>query len=299
MNAAAHTPDSPLTGDPATRGAAAPAGVRAAPRPRAPAGDIPTLDWQGRPVNCARCPHLTLREEGGCEPGHSCMQDAYARRIDRFFRAHPRLAVQHLEHPYFEVRAIAARHADLFHISVMREDPDETVRMQVALRVPQRQLLAMCDDPHREVRIRVAQRIDQANLNRMVGDADYEVRKIVARRLPQALLPLMAGDVDEQVRRVVAERLDMPALWRLAADRAPGVRRIVAQRAPLPLLPTFAADEDWAVRWAVADRIELPAHTALLRTLAQDSDTEVRARAAERLAERAQPLIPLSGESHG
>ena len=25
--------------------------------PRAPAGDIPTLDWQGQPVDCAACPH--------------------------------------------------------------------------------------------------------------------------------------------------------------------------------------------------------------------------------------------------
>lgn len=283
---------------------------QAASRPRAPAGDIPTLDWQGRAIDCECCPHRALRDQpGGCELGHSCLQDAYARRIDRFFRAHPTLAVQHLEHPYFEVRAIAARHADLFHISVMREDPDETVRMQVALRVPQRQLLAMCQDPHREVRIRVAQRIAQTELHRMLADDDYEVRKIVARRLPPALLPQLADDRDEQVRRVVAERLEMPALWRLAQDRASAVRRIVAQRAPAPLLTAFAADPDWAVRWTVADRLELPAQAGVLRTLADDEDVEVRSRAAERLAGvgtpasaplSSPPLQVLSGDSpHG
>ena len=65
------------------------------------------------------------------------MQDAYARRIDRFFRTHPRHANRHLDHPYFEVRAIAARYADLFHLAALMADPDETVRLQVALRLPE------------------------------------------------------------------------------------------------------------------------------------------------------------------
>ena len=72
--------------------------------------DIPVRDWEGRPLDCAACAHATLHAAGGCEPGRSCMQDAYARRIDRFFREHRELAAQHLDHPYFEVRAIAARH---------------------------------------------------------------------------------------------------------------------------------------------------------------------------------------------
>ena len=114
--------------------------------------DIPCMDWQGVPITaatCATCPHAALQREGGCTPGRSCMQDVYARRIDRFFRTHRALANDHLAHPYFEVRAIAARHADLFRLPPLMQDPDETVRLQVALRVPQRLLLVMRADPHR------------------------------------------------------------------------------------------------------------------------------------------------------
>jgi hypothetical protein len=263
---------------------------------RAPAGDIPQFDWLGQPVDCAPCPHQALRAEGGCEPGHSCVQDAYARRIDRFFRQHPDLANQHLTHPYFEVRAIASRHADVFHLNAMRSDPDETVRLQVALRLPQRQLVTLCEDPHREVRIRVAQRLEEPQLGRMLHDDDYEVRKIIARRLPLALLPQLAGDRDEQVRRTVAERLEMPALWRLADDRSAAVRRVVAQRAPVPLLTRFADDEDWAVRWETANRADPLSQSALLQRLQGDADTEVALRAAERLAET---TPPSEGAPHG
>ena len=125
-------------------------------RMRAPAGDIPALTWQGAPIDCTTCPHRSLREQAGCEPGHACMQDGYARRIDRFFRWHKALAAQHLRHPYFEVRAIAARYAEVFHLPALMHDPDETVRLQVALRLPQRLLAQMRQDEHREARIRVA-----------------------------------------------------------------------------------------------------------------------------------------------
>ncbi|MDP3324550.1 MAG: 4Fe4S-binding leucine-rich repeat protein, partial [Hydrogenophaga sp.] len=59
---------------------------------RAPAGDIEASHWQGGPVDCSACEYQALRDraaEQGCEPGHACMQDVYARRIDRFFRWHP------------------------------------------------------------------------------------------------------------------------------------------------------------------------------------------------------------------
>ena len=72
--------------------------------------DIAARHWQGGELDCAACPHASMRLEGGCEPGRICMQDAYARRIDRFFRTHPELANEHLGHPYFEVRAIAGWH---------------------------------------------------------------------------------------------------------------------------------------------------------------------------------------------
>ncbi len=246
-------------------------------------GDIPALDWQGCPLTeatCHACAHAALREGGGCEPGRCCMQDAYARRIDRFFRNHPQLANEHLAHPYFEVRAIAARHAELFRLPALLDDPDETVRMQLALRVPQRLLLRMVNDPHREVRIRVAQRIDATALPSMLRDPDYQVRQTLARRLPEGLLPLLMHDADLQVRLEVARRVQMPALWRLVEDPAPEVRRIVAERLPAPLLDALAGDPDWTVRWEAARAL---GH--VLERLLGDEEPEVRERAAVRRAE--------------
>lgn len=243
-------------------------------------GDIPVQAWDGSPLDCGSCPHAALRHSGGCEPGRSCMQDAYARRIDRFFRSHPALADEHLAHPYFEVRAIAARHADLFRLPALLGDPDETVRLQLALRVPQRLLARLRGDPHREVRIRVAQRLADADLPTMMRDADYDVRRIVARRLPEALLPLMLHDSDAQVRAEVARRVPMPALWRMVEDPAAEVRRVVAERLPAPLLQALAADLDFLVRWTVAGRALGP----VLERLRQDADAEVRDQAEARLA---------------
>ncbi|MBK6851293.1 MAG: hypothetical protein IPG93_06740 [Burkholderiales bacterium] len=245
--------------------------------------DIGAQHWQGGPLDCAACPHAALRATGGCEPGRSCMQDAYARRIDRFFRGHRELARHHLDHGYFEVRAIAARYADVFHLPPLMNDPDETVRLQVALRLPQRLLLEMRADPHREVRIRVALRLATEHLSSMVHDADYQVRATVARRLPEALLPLLIADVDVQVRREVAQRLAMPALWRLAADPEADVRRIVAERLPAPLLAVFADDTDLLVRWHAAGRADID----LLRRFSHDVEADIRERAEQRLAELA------------
>ena len=214
--------------------------------------DIPAIDWQGVPITaatCAGCEHAALNAGGGCETGRSCMLDVYARRIDRFFRTHPALANVHTAHPYFEVRAIAARYCDVFRLGPLMADEDETVRLQVALRVPQRLLEKMVRDPHREVRIRVAQRIDATHLPLMARDADYSVRSVVARRSPEGLLPLLMHDDDLQVRLEVARRVPMPALWRMAADRQPEVRRLVAERLPASLLEPLAADPDWLVRW--------------------------------------------------
>ncbi len=222
--------------------------------------DIPVRDWQGRPVDCAACVHAELQALGGCAPGHSCMQDAYARRIDRFFRTHRGLAHQHLDHAYFEVRAIAARHAAVFSLAPLMQDPDETVRLQVALRVPQGWLKRLRGDAHREVRIRVAMRIAEAELPSMREDPDYQVREVVARRLPEALLPTMAADADAQVRCEVARRIAMPALLRLAADEAESVRRIVAERLPVPLLGVFDGDADVIVAHTAAARRSEAAH---------------------------------------
>lgn len=258
-------------------------------------GDIAPRHWQGGEIDCSGCPHRELATQGTCQPGRSCMQDAYARRIDRFFRTHPQLAASHLQHPYFEVRAIAARYVDLFRLPALMSDPDETVRLQLALRVPQRLLTLMRSDPHREVRIRVAQRLAEIELPTMLRDADDEVRKMVARRLPEHLLPLLARDPDRQVRCEVARRIGMPGLWTMAGDSQPEVRRIVAERLPSPLLEALGGDPDWLVRWTIAGR----AAGALLVRLLNDDEDDVRARAAQRWAELNAPHGSANAESAG
>jgi len=188
---------------------------------RAPVDDISAQHWQGGPIDCSVCQYaklLALGEGLGCEPGYACMQDVYARRIDRFFRWHPTLSDQQLSHPYFEVRAIAARRASVFRLGALIHDPDETVRLQVAMRLPQSQLARLVNDPHREVRIRVAQRLAPADLAALRHDPDYGVRELVAQRLPLALLSVMAFDPDRAVRMHVAQRLEMPALMGMADD---------------------------------------------------------------------------------
>lgn len=124
-----------------------------------PQGDIPAQHWQGGSIRCGDCDYANLRAmdgEQGCEPGHACMQDVYARRIDRFFRWHPALSDAQLNHAYFEVRAIAARRASLFHLTALMDDPDETVRQ----RLPVPLLSCLYCDTDWRVRWEVAQRAD-------------------------------------------------------------------------------------------------------------------------------------------
>ncbi|MFA7243398.1 MAG: 4Fe4S-binding leucine-rich repeat protein, partial [Sulfuricellaceae bacterium] len=112
------------------------------------------LDWQGEPVACAACDHRDLLAEGKCQLRRACVHDRYASRIHRFFSWNPELAREYLTHPYFEVRAIAAKFVDVFHLPPLLNDPDETVRFSAVVRLPQRYLLKMRADPDREVRIR-------------------------------------------------------------------------------------------------------------------------------------------------
>ncbi len=268
---------------------------------RAPAGDIAAMHWQGGPVDCAACEYAALRElpaEQGCEPGHACLQDMYALRIARFFRWHPEQGDRQLGHAYFEVRAIAARHANVFRLASLMDDPDETVRLQIALRLPQQLLGRMARDPHREVRIRVAQRLETTELAAMRNDSDYGVREWVARRLPLALLPPMVRDPDRAVRLILAQRLEMPALLILLHDESPEVRRTVAERLPAPLLPRLIDDEDWRVRWEVAQRADL----AQLGPLREDIDPLVRQSVLDRQDQRQdqrQALSLVPGAPHG
>ena len=105
------------------------------------------VDWQGAEVRCEICVHSSLRAEGRCDLKRACVRDCYARRIDRFFCANPGLAHEYLAHPYFEVRAIAARHADIFYLPDLLKDPDEAVRWSAAARLPTRYRAASAQRP--------------------------------------------------------------------------------------------------------------------------------------------------------
>lgn len=133
------------------------------------------LDWLGNPVDCDGCAHRARLAEGRCEPLRACVQDRYAKRIQRFFQWNDDLAGEHLDHPYFEVRANAARFAPIFIVPRLMDDPDETVRAAVARRLPRRLLLKMRGDPDREVRIAVASRLEDADLSPLMRDPDYSV----------------------------------------------------------------------------------------------------------------------------
>lgn len=108
------------------------------------------VDWTGRAVECAGCAHLDLLHQNTCGPLWSCVHDRYAPRIDRFFATHSELANAYLAHPYFEVRAVAAKHADLFRLPALLEDPDETVRWSAVARLPARMVARLARDPDRE-----------------------------------------------------------------------------------------------------------------------------------------------------
>jgi len=173
-----------------------------------------SLDWLGNEVDCASCPHEPMLAAGRCALKHSCVNDRYARRIDRFFNWNPDLANSYVTHPHFEVRAIAAKHADIFQLPPLLDDPEEAVRWNAARRLPKRYVLRLRTDPHREVRIRVVSLLEDAELIPMMSDPDYYVRLVIARRVTPALLVRMIFDDEVEVRRVVARRIQHVMRWR-------------------------------------------------------------------------------------
>jgi len=239
------------------------------------------VDWLGRALDCRRCDVGVRQADARCALSHACVHDRYARRVERFFQWNPQAADDWLEHPYFEVRATAARHASLFRLRSVFDDLDETVRTVVAERVPRRLLGRFVHDPHREVRIRVAQRLEPQALAVLRSDRDYGVRAWVARRATQGILLEMTRDPDPLVRAEVARRLNVAALHVLATDPDMDVRRVVASRARPSVLGLLARDARWEVRWEVANR----ASRAVAEGLAEDPEEEVRIAATGRLAE--------------
>lgn len=236
-------------------------------------------DWRGAELDCAQCVHRALAEQGRCALQRACVQDRYARRIDRFFAWNPALADRHLTHPYFEVRAVAAKYASLFRLPGLLSDPDETVRWSAVARLPRRFLLRLREDPDREVRIRVARRLDGADLILMMHDPDYYVRQIVAEQITPSLLPLMIHDADPEVRRILAQRIGHEWLMPLAADPDARVRIVVAQRLPVSRLSWLLNDPDWRVRYELCGRLD-PDQLGPLR---EDPDPLVREGVRERV----------------
>jgi len=151
--------------------------------------DAHPLDWQGQPVRCRDCAHFSLNREGLCRKGAACVRDRRARRVDGFFKKHPQLANNYLDHSYFEVRAMAAKYASLLRLQTLLIDPEPEVRAMAAARLPTSRLGALARDPEPRVRIVLANRLEGAALVAMLDDPDYLVRVNVVRRLDPDLLP--------------------------------------------------------------------------------------------------------------
>ena len=239
------------------------------------------LDWQGREVCCTGCVHRELIHEDRCRQKHVCVQDRSPSRIEEFFKTNPSLANDFLSHSYFEVRAAAAKYADVFRLTALLNDEDESVRWNAALRLPRRFLLRLRDDPHREVRIRVAPHLEGEELMPMMSDPDYFVRQTVAQRIGVPQLKYMIDDPDPEVRRVVAQRISPEWLFQMVDDPDASVCLAVAERlTPTQLLP-LRFHPDIRVRYEAAGRVSISA----LDAMRKDADPLVRERVEERLIE--------------
>jgi len=240
-----------------------------------------SVDWQGREVCCEGCVHRELIREDRCRQSHICVQDRSPLRISEFFKSNPGLANEFLTHPYFEVRAAAARYADVFRLTALLNDEDESVRWNAALRLPHRFMLRLRDDTQREVRLRVASHLEGEELMPMMSDPDYYVRQIVAQRIGVPQLKHMIDDPDPEVRRMVARRISPEWLMEMASDPDASVALAVAERlTPAQLLP-MRCHREFRVRYEVAGRIPV----AALDSMRNDKDPLVRELIEERLAE--------------
>ena len=138
--------------------------------------DAHPLDWLGRPIRCRECDHAALNRQGLCRKGTACVRDRRARRVDGFFRSHPELANDYLQHSYFEVRAVAAKYASVMRLMPLLADPEPEVRAMAAMRLPVERVKALANDPEPRVRIALANRLEGASLVAMLSDEDYIVR---------------------------------------------------------------------------------------------------------------------------
>ena len=239
------------------------------------------LDWQGREVCCGGGDHRELIRDDRCRQKHVCVHDRSPQRIEQFFKNNPGLANKFLSHPYFEVRAAAAKYADVFRLTALLNDEDETVRWNAALRLPRRFLLRLRNDPHREVRIRVASHLEDEDLMPMMSDPDYFVRQIVAQRIGAPQLKHMIDDPDPEVRRVVAQRISAEWLAELVDDPDASVCIAVAERLTPTHLLSLRFHSDIRVRYEAAGRVPVSA----LEAMRKDADPLVRELVEERRME--------------
>ena len=128
------------------------------------------VDWQGAPLDCAACRFRDRRALGQCGQGWACVHDRYAKRIERFFLLNPELADACLSMPYFETRMNAARVASVFRLQRLLSDADPGVRAMAILRLPRKHAERRIKDPDRRVRIAVAHRLPQDQLLPMTAD---------------------------------------------------------------------------------------------------------------------------------
>lgn len=247
------------------------------------------LDWLGNAVDCDKCPHAAMRAEGHCQKTHSCVQDRRNKRIERFFIDNPDLADSYLEHPYFEVRTIAARFASPFRLRALLTDEEPEVRAAAVMRLPIRQIESLRDDPDRRVRIAVAYRLEGGALVGLLRDKDYYVRLVAVRRLPPKLVGAAMFDPEPEVRRWVARSLEPQRLAQMIPDPDPLVRIEVANRLPPSQLIKLIADDDVRVRFRVAERIALDQ----LGRLAFDHEETIRHVVRERVLEASQRDLAL------
>lgn len=237
-------------------------------------------DWRGLEIECRSCAHADLLARGRCALRKACVHDRYARRIDRFFEWNPECADAYLDHPHFEVRAIAAKFANPFLLPRLLTDSDETVRWEAVRRLPARYWRELRNDPHREVRIRVATLLGDVDLLPMMQDKDYYVRIVIARKVAPALLVMMIDDAEVEVRRIVAQRIETQWLGRMCQDPNADVRLDAAHRMTPQQLSMLKSDDDWRVRYYVATRLSVDE----IRQFLDDSDPLVAETARSRLA---------------
>ena len=150
---------------------------------------IEAVDWRGNAVDCKSCSHRELRGAWPCRPGHACVNDRYARRIDRIFNWNPRWQTAMSSTIISRFARSLPNTRPFFSLPPLLDDPDEAVRWNTTRRLPKRMITKLRHDPHREVRVRGhVSLLEDGELVPMMDDPDYYVRLVICRRIDCNLL---------------------------------------------------------------------------------------------------------------